>query len=478
MSNAEFFTSLKNPASPLPHIWEHTIGSGHAPLVLRADWQRDLKRCHHELGFQHVRFHGLLSDDMGTLMCENNQLVYSFFNADQICDFLLSIGMRPFMELSFMPSTLSSGGETVFHYRGNITPPKDFAAWGLLIEKIVSHWQLRYGTQEVQKWFFEIWNEPNLKAFWTGSQEQYFKLYQVSALAIKKVYADFKVGGPATAQNAWIPEFLNYTTTNEVPVDFISTHHYPTDAFGKPGDDTETQLAQSHRSVLREQVVTAYGQAQSKPLYYTEWSTSSNPFDELHDKPYAAAFIAKTAMEVREHVQGYSYWTFSDIFEENYFSSVPFHGGFGLLNIYGVPKPAFRAFELLHRLGSEILPMEGRHETVDVWCTRKDRTLKILATNSALPRHPVKTEIVTIQIKDLEALRGSYIERIDEDHANAYNAWLAMEKPQSLTPRQVNTLEAASELRVQALSVLMEGPMATLQFSIPPQGTVCVTLEI
>lgn len=478
MSEAAFFLNLKSPASPLPHVWEHTVGSSRGPMALRADWQRDLTRCHRELGFQHVRFHGLLSDDMGTLMCENDQLVYSFFNADQICDFLLSIGMRPFMELSFMPTTLSSGAETVFHYRGNVTPPKDYIAWGTLIEKLVGHWQARYGIEEVQKWFFEIWNEPNLKAFWTGNQEQYFKLYEVSARAIKRVSESFKVGGPATAQNAWIKEFLDYTVTNEIPVDFISTHHYPTDAFGKPGDDTQTQLSLSHRSVLREQALATFELARKKPVYYTEWSSSSNPFDELHDQPYAAAFIAKSALEVKDLVQGYSYWTFSDIFEENYFSSVPFHGGFGLLNIYGIPKPAYRSFELLHRLGNQILPHEGRHETVDIWCTRQAMTLKILVTNAALPRHPVKTEIVKIQIKELETFKTAYLERIDDHHANAYKAWLDMGSPQSLNRYQVDALESASRLITEPWAIERDQQTGTLSFALPPQGVVCLTLEL
>ena len=150
-----FFCDLKKPQD-FVHHWEHTVGSCHATLALRADWQKQLQRCHQELGFRHVRFHGLLSDDMGTLICQNKQLIYSFFNADQICDFLLSIGMRPFMELSFMPSTLASGDDIVFHYRGNVTPPKDFAVWGTLIGQLVGHWLDRYGEDEVKQWLFEI----------------------------------------------------------------------------------------------------------------------------------------------------------------------------------------------------------------------------------------------------------------------------------------------------------------------------------
>jgi len=464
--------------SPLLHAWEHTVGSGHATLALRADWQRQLTRCRRELGFRHVRFHGLLSDDVGTLVREDGGLVYSFFNASQICDFLLSIDMRPFVELSFMPTALASGGKTVFHYRGNITPPKDYDAWETLIRKLADHWIERYGLAEVSRWFFEVWNEPNLEAFWTGSQADYFRLYAVTARALKQVHSSLRVGGPATADNAWLPEFMTYCEANAAPVDFVSTHHYPTDAFGKPGDDTTAQLASSRRSVLRDEARKARDQARGKPLYYTEWSTSSNPFDDLHDEPFAAAFIAKTVMEACGIVHGYSYWTFSDIFEENYFSSKPFHGGFGLLTIHGVPKPAYRAFELLHQLGDQIFPVVGEHDTVDVWATQRGRIAQVLLTNGALPRHRIRTEVVSLELSGLGKLRSAHLQRIDDDHSNARRAWLEMGQPESLLPRQVEALECASLLVLEPVHFDASESHATLDVTMPPQGTALLTLEL
>jgi xylan 1,4-beta-xylosidase len=475
-----FICDVNSETSAFPHFWEHTVGSGHATLALRADYQQQLRRCHNELGFKHVRFHGILSDDMGTLVCQVNQLVYSFFNADQVCDFLLSIGMNPFIEFSFMPVTLSSGDDIVFHYKGNITPPRDYGAWETLIHKLVDHWKERYGIETIRNWFFEIWNEPNLPAFWTGSQQDYFSLYQHAARAIKNVDGQLKVGGPATAANAWITEFSSFCTDNNVPYDFISTHHYPTDAFGKPGDDTPAQLAASKRSILKEQLVATREKAGDKPVYYTEWSTSSNPFDELHDLPYAAAYITKTIMEARGLVEGYSYWTFSDIFEENYFSSIPFHGGFGLLNIYGVPKPAYRAFELLHRLGNAVFPVTGNHPTVDVWVIHKKKTgtVHVLLTNSALPAHPVKTELVTVQLNNITGIKNIFIERIDNSHANATAAWMAMGKPGTLCPRQVQDLEMASALIKEKILYTFENGTILMEIETEPQATALVTIEI
>src|SRR6185503_6037497 len=210
---------------------------------------------------------------------------------------------------------------------------------------------------------------------------------------------------------------------------------------GQPGDDTVAQLAASRRSALRDESAATKRRAGGKPVYYTEWSTSSNPFDDLHDLPYAAAFIAKTVVEARELVEGYSYWTFSDIFEENYFSSAPFHGGFGLVNIYGIPKPAYRAYQLLHRLGNELLKVTGKHETIDVWTVRKKNSINIIITNWALPLHPIKTEKVKVQLNDIKNVKNAFIERIDDDHANAKKSWINMGSPGSLKANDVSALE-------------------------------------
>jgi xylan 1,4-beta-xylosidase len=473
----DFTCSFLQPAKAFPHFWEHTVGSGHAPLALRADWQAQMLRCHNELGFQYVRFHALLSDEMGTLTCEEERLLYSFFNADQIIDFLLSIRMRPFVELSFMPETLASGHTTVFRYRANVTPPKDYEQWATLIHKMTAHWVERYGVAEVRKWFFEVWNEPNLEAFWTGPQEDYFRLYSCTVTAIKSVDGLLKVGGPATANNQWISEFLDYCKKNALSVDFVSTHHYPTDAFGKPGADTVTQLEHAPREVMKEQASKARDEAGGLPLYYTEWNISSNPRDPLHDEPFAAAFVTRIVMEARGLVQGYSFWTFSDIFAENYFPSVPFHGGFGLLNLHGIAKPAYRAFQLLHRSGTELLEFQGTHATVDAWIIRKHDAATILITNLAMPRHPIQAELLNLQLSDAPTPCTAWIERIDEDHANPRRLWQSMGEPKYLSALQVEQLETASTLRKESQSWTHEGRNVGLAVVVPPQSVSAITIE-
>lgn len=474
---AAFSCDFSQRPTPFEHVWEHTVGSDQAPIALRADWQAQLRQCQRELGFRHVRFHGILSDDMGTLVCQTEERLYSFFNADQIVDFLLSIGVRPFVELSFMPETLASGSETVFRYRGNVTPPRDFGQWATLIDRLVRHWVDRYGIDEVRRWYFEVWNEPNLTQFWTGSQEDYFTLYRRTVDAIKKVDAALRVGGPATAQGAWITEFLEFCHRHDLPADFVSTHYYPTDAFGEIGADTETQLANAPRDVMRQQAAQARRQAGSRPLYYTEWNVSSNPRDLRHDQPFAAAYVARILMNVTDMVQGYSFWTFSDIFAENYFPSVPFHGGFGLLTLHAIPKPVYRAFELLHRLGTARLDVQGAHETVDAWVVRKERSATVLIINHAQPRRPIATELVTIQLTNAPEPRTAHVERIDETHANPQRAWAEMGEPAYLSAVEVEQLKAVSRVVKEPVGWRHEGRTIHLDLDLPPHGVAAITLE-
>jgi xylan 1,4-beta-xylosidase len=464
-------------STPLQHVWEHTLGSGHATLALRADWQRQLRRCHDELGTRHVRFHGLLSDDMGTLVREDDKLIDSFFNADQIFDALLDMGMRPFVELSFMPTALASGSTQVFHYQANVTPPTEPRQWGTLIRKFARHLVDRYGAGEVSQWFFEVWNEPNLAAFWTGSQRDYFDLYRHTVEAIKGVDASLRVGGPATAQNAWIEEFIDYCDAHHLPADFISTHYYPTDALGNADTDTMSQLAGAPPFVMRDHAKETHRLARQRPIYYTEWNITSNPRDHLHDEPFAAALATNILMHVDPLVDGYSYWTFSDIFEENYFPSEPFQGGFGLLNLYGIPKPAYRAFELLHHLGRQRLDVIGSHPTVSVWAIREPHAVTLLLTNHAMPRHRIRSADVHIALDATLPPRAAHVQRIDKDHANAHARWIAMGKPRYLSTSDVADLERASQLVRESLPVTYVDGVMSIDITLPPHAVAAVTIE-
>lgn len=474
-----FTCNLDAPGNELAHVWSHTVGSGRALLALRADWQAQMRKTRGELGVRHVRFHGLLNDEMCTYLIECDKDVYSFFNADQVFDFLVSIGMKPFVELSFMPTALQSGGDIVFFYKANVTPPRDYAKWADLITRLVKHWVDRYGADEVRSWYFEVWNEPDLDAFWKGSQADYFKLYQYTANAIKDVDAQLRVGGPATADDEWVPGFLEFCEANKLPADFVSTHHYPTDALGKPGDDTETQLSDASRDVLIRRVRKMRTTVGDRTLCYTEWNSSSNPFFEFHDEPYAAAFLFKNMLDVADLVHCYSWWTFSDIFEENYFSSIPFHGGFGLQTIHGIAKPSYRAMQLLHGLGNQRLPVEGAHPTVDAWVVRADEQhLDLLLTNHAFPRHAIATEAVTWHVQSSRKPEAANVQRVDEAHCNSRAAWAGMGSPGYLGASQVAELDQASQLKSEPVAIVPRDDGFDIRLDLPPHAIAVVRLEL
>jgi xylan 1,4-beta-xylosidase len=461
--------------------WTRCVGSCHAATALREDWRRQLETCHAAFGFQYVRFHGLLDDDMSVCLAnEKGELEYSFFNIDSIFDFLLGIGMKPFIELSFMPKVLASGNKTVFHYLGNITPPQSYERWADLIGALGRHLVDRYGIAEVAQWFFEVWNEPNLEMFWSGTQAEYFQLYETAARALKKVDARLPVGGPSTAIDAWIPEFRAFCDKGGVPLDFITTHHYPTDAAFGLGLDMEEQMARSERGVLTRRARQARAESAPLPLYYTEWNNSPSPRDPYHDKPYNAAFIIKTIPENLGLVDCYSFWTFTDIFEESGFSSWPFHGGFGLLNIHGIPKPSYRAFELLQHLAGERLAAvsDGASPTVDFVACRNGRELVILLSNHNIPKSPIHSENISVIVQGVGAIKGASLYRIDDTHANPEKAWRAMGSPQYLNASQVKDLQKASEMAAEPVSWQIEDSAAQIDMVLPPHAAAGIILTL
>lgn len=353
---------IANVKGALDTSFNMCVGAGRANEGLRADWQRQLRYVKNQLGFRYIRMHGLLCDDMGVYKeDENGNPEYNWQYIDELYDYLLSINVKPFVELGFMPQALASGNKTIFWWRGNVTPPKDYNKWSNLIKALVQHWTERYGEEEVKKWYFEVWNEPNLKdGFWTGDQAEYFKLYNVTANAVKSVSSAYKVGGPATAGSAWIPEFIAYCAQNKVPVDFVSTHTYGVrqgylDEKGNMGTilSSDKNAVSGEIRQTREQIDKSA--LPNLELHYTEWSSSYTPSDPIHDSYFEAAYILEKIKETGNAANSMSYWTFTDIFEEAGPRFTPFHGGFGLMNYEDIKKPAFFAYKYLNQLGHEEL---------------------------------------------------------------------------------------------------------------------------
>ena len=340
-------------------FFNECVGAGRANEGLRADWQKQLAYVHKECGFRYIRMHGLLTDDMGVYKEDNKgNPEYNYMYIDVLFDFLHSIGMKPFVELGFMPSALASGKQTIFWWRGNVTPPKDYDKWATLIRNLVQHFTERYGADEVKTWYFEVWNEPNLSpGFWTGTQQDYFKLYSYTAKAIKSVNPGYRVGGPATAGAAWVPDMIKYCNDNHVPIDFISTHSYGVkqgflDEHGNSGTVLSKDPMSVSGDVIRSRQQIAASALPTLQLHYTEWSSSYTPADPLHDSYHEASYVLQKLKQVGDAANSMSYWVFTDIFEEPGPRFTPFHGGFGMLTIQGINKPVFYAYKFLNRLGN------------------------------------------------------------------------------------------------------------------------------
>ena len=349
--------NFSRSSGKLNTMFNECVGAGRANEGLRADWQQQLAYVKKECGFKYIRMHGLLTDDMAVYKEDNKgNPVYNYMYVDALFDFLHSIGMKPFVELGFMPNWLASGNKTIFWWKGNVTPPKDYNKWAGLVKNLTEHFTERYGAEEVKTWYFEVWNEPNLDGFWAGSQDEYFKLYTHSAKAIKSVNPAYRVGGPGTAGAAWEPEMIAYCHKNNVPIDFISTHAYGVkhgylDEFGHSSTVLDKNPMSVSGDVLQSRKEISGSAIPGLELHYTEWSSSYSPGDPIHDSYHQAAWILQKLKQIGNAANSMSYWVFTDIFEEPGPRYEPFHGGFGLLNTQGINKPAFYSYQFLNRLG-------------------------------------------------------------------------------------------------------------------------------
>jgi xylan 1,4-beta-xylosidase len=461
-------------------MFKACIGAGRANEGLRADWQQQLALVKKECDFQYIRMHGLLSDDMGVYREDmNGNPEYNFQYVDILYDYLLGIGVKPFVELGFMPAALASGGQTIFWWKGNVTPPKDHKKWEDLIRTLTLHFTERYGTDEVKTWYFEVWNEPNLDGFWSGTQAEYFTLYRHSVRAIKSVHKEYRVGGPATAGAAWVPEMIAFCTENALPLDFISTHAYGVkagylDESGIAGTVLSADASSVSGEILNSRRQIADSSLPDLELHYTEWSSSYTPADPIHDSYHQAAYILEKIKLAGNAADSMSYWVFTDIFEEAGPRFAPFHGGFGLLNYQTIKKPAFYAYSFLNKLGE----MELSNTDHSSWACKDGKgNIQVLFwdfTNTH-PGDAVNNQ--EYYIRDLPARvkgrikvmlsgipEGYYLfETYEVGYRvnDPYATYLSLYKPKQLTKRQVELIKKINDGSPVSKEIIMVSPSKT-----------------
>ncbi|MBB6146211.1 xylan 1,4-beta-xylosidase [Silvibacterium bohemicum] len=469
----------KAQTTPLPHFWEQMFGSGRANLSLRQGYREDMSAVQTVTDFKYVRFHAIFQDENGVYDEDaQGNPVYNWSYVDQIYDGLLANGVRPFVEISFMPKKLAARLDYhAFWYKQIVSPPRDYSRWDALITAFAQHLIERYGIAEVSQWYFEVWNEPNID-FWTGrpAQQTYFELYDHTARALKAVNGKIRVGGPATAQAAWVGDMIAHATQNNVPLDFVSTHVY--------GNDTAKDVFGDNRPVPPHQMVCAavskvHDQIKNSakpnmPLIWSEFNATYANEQPITDSIYMGPWMADTIRQCDGKVDLMSYWTFSDVFEEQGVIKTPFYGGYGLIAEDGIPKPAFNVFALLHQLGEHRIAVSED----DVLVTRRgDDTIVIAAWNLVEPEATGPDKTFTFQLTGLPAKEKApkvTIRRVDAEHGDTLAAWKKMGSPKYPTTAQIAELKRASEIGKDEVHPLEDGKVTV---TVPQKGLALIEVR-
>lgn len=519
MSAVTFEVKETTPRKAANKHWQYCIGSGQAKLAVRTDYAEQLKYIHDELGIQRVRFHGIFDDSMQAYMGLDDFMPlpgskkfrnYNFRNIAVAYDNVLAAGMKPWVELSFMPSRLAKSQKKVtVNAEGRCGMPKDDGEWKDFIQAFVRFLVRRYGRKEVESWNFEVWNEPNMSTFFSGSQADYFHLYEITARAVKEVDEAIMVGGPATATGCWIQEFIDFVKTDHVPCDFISTHNYPGDGIGDVflgkimfdaivGGVKRLRKKKSGRTLEGCQAVMEDKSEQSEmpkgqmrvmakrvadivngeyPIYFTEWNCNAILMSPSNDTRKVASFQVKGINEMEDYLTGSSIWAFSDIFDEFVMIPDEFSGGFGLLTINGIPKPQFHALKLMSMAGPRKYDLPYTNGEVEIAVYESDSEKQVFVY-----RHRMKNVVepavdYEVHLEVPGGVKASILYRIDENHCNPKGIWETMGSPVDMSPAEIAEIKERSRLVPEAVEFKEEGGVLVLRGDIHVNDVHCYIIR-
>ena len=510
---------------PFTHYWSVGVGAGRANEGLRAGWLEHLQLVKKNCGFRYVRMHGLFHDDMFVYFRKpDGKVVYNWQYIDELYDRMLAIGVKPFVELGFFPKDMAAeNSKTQMWWKGYVSVDRNnFGKWHDLIKAFTQHIVDRYGINEVLTWYFEVWNEPNLTGtggFFHGTKSDYFRLYKEAVTAIKSIDERLKVGGPATSnfiadhrhdgeildhsqsrfytqeeinkqqwKGVWIEDFLHYCEKENLPVDFISTHPYPTDYALDPetgrgkGAIRYVHSLKDDIQCLRQQLADSkYPEAE---IHLTEWSTGPNSRDRMHDILPPAAYIIKTNLDCIGLANSLMYWTFTDVFEEKGGGEEIFHGGFGMINFQGLVKPSFHAYRMLNQLGDEKIYYKD-----PLFISRSSKTGKLSAIAFNYPKEYEQTvpsmqnftnymnassKTLDIVLEGLNPNACFEIEVLDKMHGNVYDAYLNMGAPHSPNIREIEFLRQKAWDTVKEIVKVDEDGRLILKRDIDPWSCILI----
>jgi xylan 1,4-beta-xylosidase len=468
---------------PVDRPWRPMIGSEHLSQLedgigpggrqIGAEFSDALRMAHDELGVEAVRAHAILDDDLGTYSEVDGAPVLDFTGIDRVYDHLIGLGLRPIVELSFMPRDLASDpSKTVFDYGAIVSPPKDWDRWAGLVRGLTAHLVDRYGIDEVCRWAFEVWNEANLEVFWSGTRDEYLRLYDVSAAAVKSVDARLRVGGPASAAGKWVEELLGHCRATGTPIDFVSTHTY-----GNAPLDLRPIAARHGFPGL--------------PQWWTEWGAHASHFNPVHDSPWSAAYLVRGMASAMGRTESVAYWTISDHFEELGRPPRLLHGGFGLLSVGNLRKPRWWGLWMLEQLRPWRLATsfagDGAGDMVQAIGSRDDDgRLAIVAWNGTVDAtkaagEPLLDRDITLRLSGLGAPRYRLRHRrLDATHSNLVSRWGALGRGADW-PNEMQWAELHAHDRLEDLEppreVKAAGGSIESRFSLPMPSVSLLELE-
>lgn len=357
--------------------WSTFVCAGRAKELLYGQVQQMLRTTQREIGFRYIKFHGLFNDDMMVYSEDaNGKPLLQFYYIDQLLDFLLSINLKPFIQLSFMPEQLALEPDKKIFHSGMITSlPKDMEKWTQLVEQFTRHVMDRYGEAAVASWPFSLWNEPDTprSMFGFGDSNLYHAFYRDTYKAVKNILPSVSFGSPSIVKptiesNRWLQDFLSFCIANDCKPDFIAFNFYPilhgqseTYRFDDEWDFSSGRLMLSNDpdclSSLIGALQTQLGEAgfSSLPLYMIEWNSTSSHRELLNDTCFEAAYIVKNILENHGRLDSFGHWALTDLLEEQWVEKELFHGGLGLFTNTGIKKPGYHAYHFLSKLGSSLL---------------------------------------------------------------------------------------------------------------------------
>ncbi len=454
------------------------VGTGRMGLALHREYFEQLKLVQEEIGFQHIRGHGLFCDDIAIYQeMEDGTPEYNFTYVDRVMDSYKELGLKPFLELGFMPEKMASGTQTIFYWKGNTTPPASYEAWNKMVQALLEHLCDRYGREEVLTWPIEVWNEPNLPGFWEhADMQEYFKLFKSTFYAVKEVDERFRVGGPAVcggSDEVWIRAFVQFCHDNSIPLDFVTRHHYTTEFPEPVGHYGYAELMKAEDGFANlhttREIIDSFPEYKGLEIHITEFNTSYIPNCPLHDTNQNAAFLAQQLSRLGEDNESYSYWTFGDVFEEQGVPFAPFHGGFGLVANGCIPKPTFWTFAFFKKLKEKKGHCIYRDNNA-VIMQLDDGTRRGVVWNMTNDRRGYDFEM-TLEMAENE--EGCLLTKtVDEDSCNPLKVWHDLGEPANLTEEETKILQEAAIPFAETVRVKPRNGKTEVSFPVAENGVV------